>query len=391
MLGKARRRKNNFFIAVLGCVVLAAAACSSGPSSSPGSDNNQPTTPNASQSGTANVNSEWENIVNEAKKEGKVVISGSPSPLWKKSLVDAFEAEYPEIKVEYTGANGRDFWPRIKKEQELGQYLWDLRAGGASGDTFDAKNSGLFDPIKPLINAEHAKDDVWFGGYSNAFVDEEKEYMFSYFTFEEPTTFVNRDVIPESELSSTKQLLDPKYKGKISIQDLRGGASQASMGALFEMYGESFVADLLKNQELAFTADKRQQAEWLVRGRYPITIGISATELVPFMNQGLGKNVVPLKDERAPQGMGLGGIQVLKNAPHPNATKVYVNWLLSQKAQQQLVDNVQMNSRRLDVKPGNEATKVDPQKKDEYLPTYVEHTAKIHIHILKMADELLKK
>ena len=57
---------------------------------------------------------EWKKVVEAAKKEGKLVINGNPSGEWRKSLVDMFREEYPDITVEYTGINGRDFWPRIE-------------------------------------------------------------------------------------------------------------------------------------------------------------------------------------------------------------------------------------------------------------------------------------
>ncbi|MBP1154286.1 MULTISPECIES: extracellular solute-binding protein [unclassified Paenibacillus] len=391
MLSKAwGRRKGAFFTAVLGCLIAASTACG-GQTAAPKTNPNDPQNTNATLLGSTSTDSGWEQIVNEAKKEGKVVLSGSPSPLWKKSLVDAFEAEYPGIKVEYTGANSRDFWPRVKKEQELGQYLWDLRAGGVSGDAYESKRAGLFDPIRPLIQPENTKDSVWFGGFNGAFVDKEGQYFLSYLAFAEPTTFVNRDFISEAELSSSSQLLDPKFKGKISIQDLRGGAGQSSAAALMNMYGEDFIVNLLTNQGLAITSDNRQQAEWLVRGNYPITIGFNAPELAPFAAQGLGKNIVTLKDDMPPQGTGFGALQLLKNAPHPNAAKVYVNWLLTHQAQQQLVNAVKLNSRRLEVQPGDPTTVLDMQNKDKYFVHSREEYVDLKLRIIELANKLLKK
>ncbi len=43
---------------------------------------------------------EWKKVVEAAKKEGKIIISGSPSQEWRKSLVDMFREEYPEIAVD---------------------------------------------------------------------------------------------------------------------------------------------------------------------------------------------------------------------------------------------------------------------------------------------------
>jgi len=62
-----------------------------------------------------------------------------------------------------------------------------------------------------------------------------------------------------------------------------------------------------------------------VRGKYPIAIGFNDTQLIPFVKQGLGKNVKELDDKITPVATGLGGICLFKDAPHPNAAIVYIN------------------------------------------------------------------
>ena len=65
----------------------------------------------------------WEKTVAAAEQEGRVVISGPTRESWRNVLL-TFEKDFPEIKVEYTGANSRDFWPRVFRERELDQHLW---------------------------------------------------------------------------------------------------------------------------------------------------------------------------------------------------------------------------------------------------------------------------
>src|SRR5512140_2931485 len=73
---------------------------------------------------------EWKKVLEAAKKEGKIVICGAPGEGWRRSLVDAFQQEYPEISVEFTAMAGRNFWQRVRTERDLGKKLWDLRSGG---------------------------------------------------------------------------------------------------------------------------------------------------------------------------------------------------------------------------------------------------------------------
>ncbi|WP_201319345.1 ABC transporter substrate-binding protein [Paenibacillus sp. EPM92] len=334
---------------------------------------------------------EWDEIVAAAKKEGKLVMSGDPSEVWRKSLVDLFQQDYPEIKVEYTGANGRDFWPKVRKERELGQNLWDVRAGGVELQGYQAKNDGFLDPIRPVLLPEIADDSKWIGGLNGMFHDKEKKFMPSYTVYLSPTVFVNRDFIPESELTSSEQLLDPKFKNKIVMQTPTGGASFSSLGNLGFMYGEKFVHDLLSTQKVVVTDDKRQQAEWVVRGKYPIAIGFNDTQLVPFVSQGLGKNVTTLEDKITPAASGLGGLFLIKDAPHPNAAKLYINWLLSKETQIKVTKNVLLNSRRTDVPPVVKDLAIDPANLSKYRFYSTEENVEISERLLPVIKDAMRQ
>ncbi|GGG01924.1 ABC transporter substrate-binding protein [Paenibacillus abyssi] len=342
------------------------------------------------ESGETEEAGDWDDIVAAAKKEGRLVMSGDPSEVWRKSLVDLFQQEYPEIKVEYTGANGRDFWPKVRKERELGQYLWDVRAGGVELQGYQAKNDGFLEPILPVLLPEIADDSKWIGGLNGLFHDKEKKFMPSYTVYLSPTVFVNRDFIPESELQSSEQLLDPKFKNKIVMQTPTGGASFSSFGNLGFMYGEQFVHDLLSMQEVVVTDDKRQQAEWVVRGKYPIAIGFNDTQLVPFVKQGLGKNVTALEDKVMPAASGLGGLYLLKDAPHPNAAKLYINWLLSKETQIKVTQNVLLNSRRADVPPVSKNLAIDPAHLSNYRFYSTEENVEISGSLLPVIKDAMQ-
>ncbi len=333
---------------------------------------------------------EWKQILEAAKKEGKIVISGDPSEAWRASLVDLFQQEYPEITVEYTGTNGRDFTPRLKRERELGQKLWDLAMRGTTSG-MELKRGGFLDPIRALLLPEIADDSKWIGGLDSLFYDRENKYVPAFTMYIQRTTSVNHDFIKESELKSSRQLIDPKYRGKIVIQPPTSGATFSALCNLAHMYGAEFVRELLTKQDLVVTNDKRQQAEWVVRGKYPIAIGFTETQLVAFLKQGLGKNVSTLEDKLTPVATGTGGVFLIKDAPHPNAAAVYVNWLLSQKTQMRLTKNVMLNSLRTDVPPVDKGTAVDPAHLSNYYRYSTEESMEASERFLPVINEFLKK
>jgi ABC-type Fe3+ transport system substrate-binding protein len=130
--------------------------------------------------------------------------------------------------------------------------------------------------------------------------------------------------------------------------------------------GEDRTRAFLRDQEVVPTRDRRQLGEWLVRGRYPIVMGISLPVLQQFETQGLDiKHVKPLADDDPGQALlsyGTGSVGLLNHAPHPNAAKVLVNWLLTSEGQALHAEKTTYNSRRLDVPVVDPAATVDPRK-----------------------------
>ena len=332
---------------------------------------------------------EWKKVEEAAKREGKLVMYGPPGAEWRKPLADLFQQEYPEIIVEYSAGAGRNLWPRVRQERELGKKLWDLRIGGLDPPSFDAKRDGFLAPISPLLLPETADSSKWIGGADHLWIDKEKKYLLGFNIYMTPSAFVNRDFIKESDLRSTEQLLDPKFRGKIVILTPTGGTSRKSLFHLGFLYGENFIRELLSKQDVVITDDSRQQVEWLVRGRCPIIIGFDSTLLIPFIKQGLGKNIKPLEEKIIRTSAGSGVLSLLEGAPHPNAAKLYVNWLLSQKTQTIIAKSIGHNSRRIDVPPVEAA--VDLARLSKYRDSSTEEAVEFEMRYEPAIKESLKK
>jgi iron(III) transport system substrate-binding protein len=375
---------------VAGAVLLfLAAACAPAAPSAPAAPavGAQPAQP---ASAPAGEQGEWERAVAGARQEGKVVVSGPPGPLWREVFV-GIERDYPGLVLDYNGANSRDFWPRLFQERQAGQYLWDLRVGGPDPQVYQARDEGMLAPVRPiLLLPEVADEGKWLGGLDGMFADKENRYLPGFHAYARTTILVNRDLIPETELRSQRDLLDPRYKGRIVLQDPRGGAGLGTLSVLLAGNGEDYVRDLLSKQDVVVTGDNRQQAEWVVRGRYPIAIGLGNDQLIIFEQEGLKFNVKKL--EEGPRGLniGFGAIQLLERAPHPNAAKVFINWLLTQRIQTELSKRVELNSRRLDVAPVAPDEVPDSQRLHEYIPHQEEELLPTRHRAQQLATDLLK-
>ena len=100
---------------------------------------------------------------------------------------------------------------------------------------------------------------------------------------------------------------------------------------LWQAKSPEYVRRLLTEQRPVWQDTVRITTEWVATGRYPIGLGVSEPELTRLQNDGVGRNVKPL--EYGGGNMAASGVAVFRNAPHPNAAKVFVNWLVSREGQ----------------------------------------------------------
>src|SRR5712692_9943708 len=107
---------------------------------------------------------DWNAVVAAAKKEGRVAVGGPLGQAWRDALT-MFSQQYADIRMEFFGASTTDFWPRVEREQGSGQFLWDVQVGGIGPDTFQVRDNGLLDPVRPLMTLPEVVDgSKWLGG-----------------------------------------------------------------------------------------------------------------------------------------------------------------------------------------------------------------------------------
>lgn len=334
---------------------------------------------------------EWDKVLGAAKKEGRVVIAGAPGDTHREALGDNFAKAYPGIGVEYNGMSGRDSVPRIVRERKADLYAWDVYIGGPTSALGGLKPLGAFDPLRPaLIRPEVVDDSKWHGGFQDGFMDTEEKLFYAFDGTVTLVVHVNRDVIPKGELRSAKELIDPKWAGKIVWEDPRFEGAGLNAGLIFSLsYGEDFLRRLLREQKIVYTRDRRQMAEWAVRGRYPIVIAMPTDQLIVFQEKGVGRAVEPAGPDPVNSMIpGFGSTALMNRAPHPNAAKVYLNWLLSPAGQRSWTEGTKRNSRRLDVPPGDPSRQAGGSEK--YVNTQKERMTEQRERIMQIAREILK-
>jgi iron(III) transport system substrate-binding protein len=321
----------------------------------------------ASQAQPAATASDWQAVVDAAKKEGKLVLSTHAGAGYEK-YVEAVKKALPDLNIEATTMKASDFTARVVVEQQNGQYLWDVHQGPVSNIYTVLTPAGGVQPIKPFLDALPAdvKDDSKWAGGLGMYTDPKNPVTLITEFSDVGGMYVNREQVPEG-LTKLDDLLDEKYRGKIAVYDptVSNGGSM-SLAGLIGLKGDDFLKKMLIEHDARYVATSRQLTEFVAQGRYPIGFGVDATQLSELQKQGVGLKV---ERNRTIGNYSLAaGLSVLKDAPHPNAAKVYLNWALSKEGQSTWAENssVDGNSRRLDVPVYHPDSTPDYQHLEKY-------------------------
>lgn len=305
--------------------------------------------PGAALSQTA-APAEWERLVSNAKKEGKLVAAIPASAELRKQIEAVFKAKYPGIDIELFPSRGPQNVRRIAEEYAAGVRNFDLSIGGTDTILYGLVEPGIAEPFEPFMVLPEVKDPKqWWGGHIWGDNKTSKRLNYSFQAYTSDNFWHNTEIVKPQEFRAYDDLLQPRWKGKIGLLDPRNpGAGHATWTFLWAIKGEDFLKKLVQ-QEPLITGNQRQLADALSKGKVSLTIGISYYTLEPFLKAGLPIKALPLPREGTYSSNGSGTVTIVKNPPHPSATRVFINWLLGREGQAEFGKAMGQATRRLDV------------------------------------------
>ena len=351
----------------------------------------------ASGSRSAEPVAEWEKTLAAAKKEGIVVVGIPASSELRVAIGEKFKNKFG-ISIELLSARGPENALRIVTEHNAGVHYYDvLVSGGAT--PLSLVNAGAADELAPyLILPEVKEPKYWWGGHIWEDNVSSKKYAYAFLCYTTETLWYNASQTEPGEIRSFDDLLNPKWKGRIGFLDPRNpGSGQNTWSFLWKVKGEEFLTKLAQ-QDLVINQNLRQLADGLAKGKLAFTLGVSNYTYAPFIKAGLPVKPVSKIKEGAHANNGSGVLTVVKNPPHPNAAKVFVNWFLSKEGQELYGKTMAQGSRRLDVSTewlkevGSQGCK-DVMSVEDYLrrETHLESSVrKIRSPAVALANKLLK-
>jgi iron(III) transport system substrate-binding protein len=270
----------------------------------------------------------WDQLVSAAQKEGKVVVSGPPAPDARTKLPEAFKQRF-NIEMEYLAGNSSQLASRIESERAAGQYTIDCSLGGPDTVYGTFIPNKWLDPLKPaLILPDVVDPKVWPTG-APWFREPSGDTSLQIFKTIAPIGFVNTTDVKPGDLQTTNDLLNPKWKGKIASYDPSVNGGGLIFGSVvYVTRGAEFAKQLYVGQDVAYTRDYQQIADWVAHDSYPIAIGATPVYMAQYQG-AVPVAQIALSDVKTIVSGGFGIVSLWNKAPHPNAAKVFANWIAS--------------------------------------------------------------
>lgn len=273
---------------------------------------------------------QWNEILAGAKREGKVVVAGSPDPVMRNEVVPRFRARFG-MPIEFLAGRSSELAARVRTERSAGVYSVDIFLAGPDTTANILYGERMIDPLKPLLILPDAVDGSKWKKGQPWFVDPEEKFILRPFSSVASLLFINTDHVKPEEIRAAKDLLNLKWRGKISTEDPTTTGSGANLASRFyNQLGEGFVKKLYIEQKPVSTRERRQFTDWLARGTHPICLNCREDDVRPLQKEGFKLlEIFELSDVAGAVNGSPWLLSVANKAPHPNAASLFANWMVS--------------------------------------------------------------
>ena len=256
-------------------------------------------------------------LIDGAKKEGQVTFYTSNT--WMATHVaQEFGKKYPFIKANVYRSDSKELLKRVTEEAAAGHQIADVVE--TSPDYMALlQSTGLF---QEFLSPELAgyDDDTRAKGKKGVLYGNSRELYIS--------LGYNTKIIAAADVpKSMKDLLDGKFKGKMSIAGTTTGTQW--IGAIIETFGMEFLEKLAAQEINVQNISGAALSQLVASGEVPISPTIFNSTITVAKQKGAPVEWKPIDPVIGTTGMsGLVG-----KAPHPHAGLLFLDYLFSKEGQ----------------------------------------------------------
>lgn len=319
-------KKHWYGLAVLLVALVVAVGCAPAAAPAPAPAPAAPAAP-APAPKAAPEDAAWAQVVEAAKKEGSLTIYASSTfggPV-SRALAEGFQEKYG-IQVGILVGSGRGNQERIVLEQTMKKPVADIMQAGLTS-LVQVMEKGFTRSVWQELPA--LRDKSVFS-VDPAYSPDGSVLSFVTSAF---GPVINTKQVKPDELKSYYDFLNPKWTGKIVIEDPRGGG-----GTGFAWWGMMKYANILDDdyfrklgkQMHFFGGASIPMYQMVARGEYAFAASSSDSSVAPLIAEGAPLRMVEMEEGTYVQTLNIGA---LTHASHPNAAKLFINWLFTQEGQ----------------------------------------------------------
>jgi iron(III) transport system substrate-binding protein len=255
-------------------------------------------------------------LAERAKAEGQVTFYSSLQAQQLEPFARAFNKRFPFLKVNTYRVSGNKATIKIQTEYNAGKYLVDV-ANGSAEETAALKKIGVI--------ATYPSPEREFFPVSS----KDKEGYFTSLYVIPMVLGFNTNMLKRSEAPKTyEELLDPKWKGKMFLDNEAYDWFAVLLRHFGKEKGLRYMRSLA-NQDLTLIRGRTAQTQLLVAGERPVAIVLSGHTVLDLKAQGAPIDWLVLE----PGFTHSNYIMLAKQAPHPYAAGLFIDWSLSEEGQ----------------------------------------------------------
>jgi iron(III) transport system substrate-binding protein len=256
----------------------------------------------------------------KAEQEGEFLFYTHDGEAGAAAAMDAFNKDFPKIKASYVRAQTGALYSKILAERSANRFDVDVIQFSDIGTAIDFQKRGAFDLY--MSPESSAYDPMYLGPPAGYF-------FCSGMTFAGIAYNTNK-VKPEDAPKTWKDLLDPRWANVTSTKQATSGMQFVEWYELRKLYGDDYWKAFSKQKPHGFDS-RAQLFDRLAKGDDKVCALAEWAAYVLYNDRKAPIAFVAPEDGLPATALATG---VVNKAPHPEAARLFIDWLMSLRGQQ---------------------------------------------------------